>query len=192
MWQNDIGVIVIIQESWYKHSIIWSMFLKSQVEFFHSCLKSMRMLLKDRMDSWGWWFTICPNPNISAESLDIIRDSFWKKFDNIQNNIQLYGYQTCWVLNPDSTNGNFYLWHQFYILLTILHFCPWFCCLPCNFKRLGIGSVERLWANLKLLEEVKQPNLVDNSLEKETIFYTWAILRECHIKILSQKGWEAS
>ena len=121
-----------------------------------------------------------PNPKTSEEPLEIILDIFWKEFDDFQNKTGPYGYRPGRFLNPDALNGNSYVWHRLYSL-PYTHVLGFVACQVTS-KRLGIGSAERSWSDVKQLKDGKQSNLGGSSLEKRAILFTSAKLRESHIR----------
>lgn len=121
---------------------------------------------------------IAPNPNfkVSNEENDMIIDIFWKEFDQFQNKTGCFGQRPGRFLLPDALNGNSYLWHELYSLpyTRVLGFVA---CRVTS-KRLGIGSAERSWADVKQIKDGKRSNLGGSSLEKRAILFTSAKLRE--------------
>ncbi len=123
---------------------------------------------------------VAPNPNskVAIDKIDVIIDTFWKEFGHFQNKTGVYGLHPEGFLLPDALNGNSCLWHELYSLpyTSVLDF------VACHVtsKRLGIGSAERSWADVKHIIDGKQSNLGGTSLEKRSILFTSAKLREAN------------
>ncbi len=71
---------------------------------------------------------------------------------------------------PDALAGKSHIWHETYSLpyTKVLGF------VACRVKskRLGIGSGERAWSEVKQIKDGKRSNLSGESLEKRTILFT--------------------
>ncbi len=111
-----------------------------------------------------------PNSNIANDDIGVIIDTLWKEFGHFQNKTGVYGLCPGRFLLTDVLNGNSYLWHELYLLpyTSVLGFVA--CCVTS--KRLGIGSTERYWADVKQIKGGKQSNLGGTSLEKRAIHFT--------------------
>ncbi len=124
---------------------------------------------------------VAPNPNskVANDEIDVIIDTFWKEFSDFQNKTGVYGLRPGRFLLPDAINGNSHLWHELYSLpyTNVLGFVA---CRVTS-KRLGVGSAERSWADVKQIKDGKQSNLGGTSLEKRAILFTSAKLREANI-----------
>ena len=124
---------------------------------------------------------MAPNPNskVANDEIDVIIDTFWKEFGHFQNKTGVYGLHPGRFLLPDAINGNSYLWHELYSLpyTNVLGFVA---CRVTS-KRLGVGSAERSWADVKQIKDGKRSNLGGTSLEKRAILFTSAKLREANI-----------
>ncbi len=59
---------------------------------------------------------------------------------------------------------------------------PGFVVCQVTSKRLGIGSAERSWSDVKQLKDGKRSNLGGSSLEKRAILFTSTKLRESQIR----------
>ena len=66
------------------------------------------------------------------------------------------------------------------ILFTV-HQSSWFCSLQGNFKTIVIGSIERLWGDVKTIKSGKRSDLVSDISEKHIIVYTSACIEEARI-----------
>ncbi len=124
---------------------------------------------------------MAPNPNskVSNDEIDVIIDTFWKEFGDFQNKTGVHGLCPGRFLLPDATNGNSYLWHEMF-LLPHTNILGYVACLVTS-KKLGVGSVERSWADVKQIKDGKRSNLGGTSLEKRAILFTSAKLREANI-----------
>ncbi len=124
---------------------------------------------------------VAPNSNskIVNDKIDVVIDTFWKEFGHFQNKTGVYGMCPGSFLLPDALNGNSYLWHEPYLLpyTSVLGFVG---CRVTS-KRLGIGLAARSWADIKLIKDGKRSNLGGTSLEKRTILFNSAKLREANI-----------
>jgi len=124
---------------------------------------------------------VAPNPNskVANDEIDVIIDTFWKEFSDFQNKTGVYGLRPGRFLLPDAINGNSHLWHELYSLpyTSVLGFVA---CRVTS-KRLGVGSAERSWADVKQIKDGKRSNLGGTSLEKRAILFTSAKLREANI-----------
>ncbi len=118
---------------------------------------------------------------VANEEIDRIIDMFWKEFDNYQNKTGYLGQRPGRFLLPDSLNGNLYLWHELYSL-PYTHVLGFLACHVTS-KRLGIGSAERSWADVKQIKDSKRQVasgliLEDPVWKKRAILFTSAKLRE--------------
>ena len=124
---------------------------------------------------------VVPNPNseVATDEVVVIIDTFWKEFGDFQNKTGVYVLRPGRFLLPDAINGNSHLWHELYSLpyTSVLGFVA--CCVTS--KRLGVGSAERSWADVKQIKDGKWSNLGGTSLEKRAILFTSAKLREANI-----------
>ncbi len=124
---------------------------------------------------------VAPNPNskVANNEIVVIIDTFWKEFGDFQNKTGVYGLRPGRFLLPDAINGYSHLWHELYSLpnTNVLGF------VACHVtsKRLGVGSAERSWADVKQIKDGKRSNLGGTSLEKRAILFTSAKLREANI-----------
>ncbi len=124
---------------------------------------------------------MAPNPNskVANDEIELIIDTFWKEFGHFQNKAGVYGLCSGRFLLPDALNGNSYLWHDLYSLpsTSVLGF------VACHVtsKRLGIGSAEWSWADVKQIKDGKRSNSGGTSLEKRAIHFTSTKLREANI-----------
>ncbi len=98
-------------------------------------------------------FHVAPNPNskVANDEIDMIFDKFWKEFSDFQNKSGVYGLRPGRFLLPDAINSNSHLWHELYSLpyTNVLGFVAY--CV--TFKRLGVGSAERSWADVKQIKD---------------------------------------
>ena len=124
---------------------------------------------------------VAPNPNskVANDEVVVIIDTFWKEFGDFQNKTGVYGLRPGRFLLPDAINGNSHLWHELYLLpyTSVLGFVA---CRVTS-KRLGVGSAERSWADVKQIKDGKRSNLGRMSLEKRAILFTSAKLKEVNI-----------
>ncbi len=80
---------------------------------------------------------------------------------------------------PDALAGRSHIWHETYSLpyTKVLGFVA---CRVTS-KRLGIGSGERAWSDVKQIKDGKRSNLSGDSLEKRAILFTSAHLEVTEI-----------
>ncbi len=124
---------------------------------------------------------VAPNSNskVASDKIDVIIDIFWKEFGIFRNKTGVNGLHPGIILLPDVLNGNSYLQHELYSLpyTSVLGF------VACHVtsKRLGEGSVEQSWADVKQKTIGKCLNLGGNSLEKRAIHFTFSKLSKANI-----------
>ena len=65
------------------------------------------------------------------------------------------------------------------IMNTIYHLQrAWFCILQCNFKKIGIGSAEHSWGDVKTIKSGKRPSLGSESSDNQSIMSTSSFIEE--------------
>ncbi len=121
----------------------------------------------------------CPNKKVASKSIDEIIDIFWKEFKHFTYRTGPYSYRSGRFENDDALSGRSYLWHE-------MHSLPFtevlgFVACQTTSKRLGIGSAERAWSDVKTIKNGKRANLGGGSLEKRAILYTTAKLEEAQL-----------
>ncbi len=121
----------------------------------------------------------CPNKKVVNKTVDEIIDIFWKEFKHFTNRTGPYSYRSSRFDNADALSGRSHLWHEMYSLpfTEVLGFVA---CRTTS-KRLGIGSAERSWSDVKTIKNGKRANISGDSLEKRAILYTSAKLEEAQI-----------
>ncbi len=118
------------------------------------------------------------NLNVIDESIENIVDIFWEEVKNFQTNrfpLDCPGRFS----NKYTLAGHSHIWHEMYSLsyTCILGFVA---CRVTS-KRLGIGTGERSWSDVKMIKDRKRSNLSGDSLENWAILYTSAHLDEARI-----------
>ncbi len=90
-----------------------------------------------------------------------ILDIICKEFGDFQKKTGPYGYHPGTFLTPDALDGNSSVWNCLAYTCVI-----GFVACQVTSKRLGIGSAERSWSDVKQLKDGKWSNLGGSSLEK--------------------------
>ncbi len=121
----------------------------------------------------------CPNKKVASKSIDEIIDIFWKEFKHFTYRTGPYSYRSGRFENDDALSGRSYLWHEMHSLpfTEVLGFVA---CRTTS-KRLGIGSAEQSWSDVKNIKNGKRSNIGGGSLEKRAILYTTAKLEEAQL-----------
>ena len=127
----------------------------------------------------------CPNKKVVNKTIDEILDIFWKEFKHFTYKTGPYSYRSSRFENDDALSGRSYLWHEMHSLpfTEVLGFVA---CRTTS-KRLGIGSAERSWSDVKTIKNGKRANIGGDTLEKRAILYTSAKLEEAQILRNSSK-----
>ncbi len=117
----------------------------------------------------------CPKEQLSGQEMTAIIDIFWREFKMTGCYAILHG-QFC---TPDVLEGRSHIWHETYSLqyTKVLGFVA---CRVTS-KRLGIGSGEHAWSDVKQIKDGKRSNLSGDSLENRAILFTLAHLEEARL-----------
>ncbi len=112
-------------------------------------------------------------------TIDEILVIFWKEFKHFTYKTGPYRYRSSRFENDDALSGRSYLWHE-------MHSLPFtevlgFVACQTTSKRLGIGSAERSWSDVKTIKNGKRANIGGETLEKRAILYTSAKLEEAQL-----------
>ncbi len=97
-------------------------------------------------------------------------DIFWKEIDDFTNHSDPYSFQSGWFANDYAQYESSHIWHEMHFLLFtwVLSFVA---CIMMS-KQFGIGSAERSWSDVKMIEDGKRSNLGNKSVEKRANFLT--------------------
>lgn len=122
-----------------------------------------------------------PNPNkkVEKKSVDEIIDIFWKEFKHFTFRTGPYSYRSSRFENDDALSGRSHIWHEMHSLpfTEVLGFVA---CRTTS-KRLGIGSAERSWSDVKTIKNGKRASIGGETLEKRAVLYTSAKLEEAQL-----------
>ncbi len=99
----------------------------------------------------------CPNDQVSGHDMTNIIDVFWREFMHWQNMTGCYAVCRVWFSTCDALEGKSHIWHETYFLpyTKVLAFVA----CRVTLKRLGIGSRERAWSDVKKSKTVQGPIL---------------------------------
>ena len=118
-----------------------------------------------------------------AHDIDIdigkINDIFWDEFKQFQNKTGLFKEKSRWN-TADAVNGNSHLWHEKYSR-PYTKVLGQVACIVTS-KRLGIGSAERAWKDVKNIKSGTASHIKAERLEKQSIIYTTARMDEARVK----------
>ena len=110
-------------------------------------------------------------------------NTFWNEFKQFQKKTGVsYAIKARWN-TPDATNGNSHLWHEKYSL-PYTEVLGYVACIVTS-KRLGVGSAERSWKDVKQIKSGMASHMRADRIEKQSIIYTTARVEEARIKTVA-------
>ena len=119
-------------------------------------------------------------------NLALIKDTFFTDLKKFRSKKNPYDNPSRWNV-PDVVEGRSYLWHDKYSS----HHCKVLGFVACRStsKRIGIGSAERSWGDVKHLKSGKRSHLSAKAVEQQSILYSTARITDARI---AQKAMESN
>ena len=115
-----------------------------------------------------------------CENTDLIKNTFWEEYNDFSNKVGTnYSRDYIWN-NQNLSQGKSYLWHKMFSE----KYTKVLGRLACRVtsKIIGIGSVERIWGDVKHLKSGKRSHILGKTLEKQATIYGRSCVEVARIK----------